>query len=115
MAMSRSLGATELTILPSMRISPSLTLSSPAIIASSVDLPQPEGPTRATNSPACASRLMPLRTSTAPKRLCSPEMVSVAMIARSLDGALGKSANEVLPAEEIDQQRRDCSDQHGAA
>ena len=49
--MSRSFGATELTILPSMRISPSLTVSSPAIMASSVDLPQPEGPTSATNSP----------------------------------------------------------------
>ena len=81
MAMSRSFGATELTSLPSMRISPSLTLSSPAIIASSVDLPQPEGPTSATNSPVSASRSMPLRTSTEPKRLWSREMVSVAMIA----------------------------------
>ena len=51
MAMSRSFGATELTSLPSMRISPSLTVSSPAIMASRVDLPQPDGPTSATNSP----------------------------------------------------------------
>ena len=69
MAMSRSFGATELTSLPSMRISPSLTLSSPAIMASSVDLPQPDGPTRAMNSPVRASRSMPLSTSTAPNRL----------------------------------------------
>ena len=81
MAMSRSFGATELTILPSMRISPSLALSSPAIMASSVDLPQPDGPTSAMNSPVCASRSIPLRTSTEPKRLWSRETVSVAMIA----------------------------------
>ena len=54
MAMSRSFGATELTSVPSMRISPSLTLSRPAIMASSVDLPQPDGPTRAMNSPVCS-------------------------------------------------------------
>src|SRR5271163_3858397 len=115
MAMSRSFGATELTILPSMRISPSLTLSSPAIMARSVDLPQPEGPTSATNSPVCASRSMPLRTSTEPKRLVSRETVSVAMIARSLDGALGEPANEILAAEQIDQERRNGADQHGGA
>src|SRR5580658_111955 len=113
--MSRSFGATELTILPSMRISPSLTLSSPAIIASSVDLPQPDGPTSAINSPVCASRSMPLRTSTEPKRLCSREMVSVAIVVRSFDRALGEAANEIPSAEEIDQKRRDGADEHGAA
>src|SRR6516164_2754519 len=113
--MSRSFGATEFTILPSMRISPSLTLSNPAIMASNVDLPQPEGPTSAINSPVCASRSIPLRTSTEPKRLCSREMVSVAMDALSFDGALGQAADEILSAEEIDQERRDGADQHGAA
>ena len=34
-----------------MQISPEVTLSSPAIIASRVDLPQPDGPTSAMNSP----------------------------------------------------------------
>src|SRR6516162_4335758 len=104
--MSRSLGATELTILPSMRISPSLMLSRPAIIASSVDLPQPDGPTSAMNSPVWASRLIPLRTSTEPKRLWSREIVSVAMIVRSFDGALGEPTHKVLAAEEVDQERR---------
>src|SRR5208337_166440 len=115
MAMSRSLGATELTILPSMRISPSLTLSSPAIMARSVDLPQPEGPTSATNSPVCASRSMPLRTSTGPNRLCNREMVNVAIVVRSFDRALSEAANEILAAEEIDQERRHRADQHCAA
>src|SRR5580704_11134462 len=115
MAMSRSFGATELTILPSMRISPSLTLSSPAIMARSVDLPQPEGPTSATNSPVFASRSMPLRTSTEPKRLWSLETVSVAMIALSLDGALREPADEILAAEQVDQERRNGADHHRRA
>src|SRR6204780_695845 len=115
MAMSRSFGAAELTTLPSMRISPSLTLSSPAIMARSVDLPQPEGPTSATNSPVFASRSMPLRTSTEPKRLWSRETVSVAMIALSLDRALREPADEILAAEQIDQERRNCADHHRRA
>src|SRR6516165_1260029 len=115
MAMSRSFGATELTSVPSMRISPSLMLSSPAIMANNVDLPQPDGPTRAMNSPVCASRSMPFRTWTGPKRLCSREIVSVAMMALLFDGALGQPANEILAAEEVDEQRRDGADQHRGA
>src|SRR5580700_6873930 len=115
MAMSRSFGATALTILPSIRISPSLAVSSPAIIASSVDLPQPDGPTSAMNSPVRASRSMPFRTSTEPKRLKSRETLSVAMLVPSFDGALGEAANEILAPEEIDQERRHRADQHGAA
>src|SRR6202034_2412371 len=112
MAMSRSFGATELTTLPSMRISPSLALSNPAIMANSVDLPQPDGPTSAMNSPVFASRSMPLRTSTEPKRLVRRETVRVAMIAFSLDGALGQPANEILAAEQVDQEGGDGADHH---
>src|ERR1700733_1658845 len=115
MAMSRSLSATEFTRVPSMRISPSLTLSSPAIMARSVDLPQPDGPTSAMNSPVRASRSIPFSTSTGPNRLCSPEMVSVAIVARSFDRAVGQAANEIFAAEEIDQERRYGADQYGAA
>ena len=43
--MSRSFGGTSLTTSPPMRISPPVISSSPAIMRSSVDLPQPEGPT----------------------------------------------------------------------
>src|ERR1700743_3545652 len=115
MAMSRSFGATELTIRPSIRISPSLALSRPAMMARSVDLPQPDGPTSAMNSPVCASRLIPLRTSTEPKRLVSRETVSVAIVARSFDGALRQSANEILAAEQIDHERRNGADDHRCA
>ena len=56
MAMPRSAGATSLTSLPSMARSPAVMSSSPAIIRSSVDLPQPEGPTNTTNSPSLMSQ-----------------------------------------------------------
>src|SRR6185437_7736099 len=39
-----------------MRISPSVTSSRPAAIRRSVDLPQPEGPTKTTNSPSAMSK-----------------------------------------------------------
>ena len=42
----------SLTTRPPMRISPAVMSSSPAIMRSSVDLPQPDGPTRTTNSPS---------------------------------------------------------------
>ena len=46
-------GRTRLvTSLPSMAISPDVGRSSPAMVRSSVDLPQPEGPTKTTNSPS---------------------------------------------------------------
>ena len=45
MAMSRSFGGTLLTTRPPIAISPPVMFSSPAIMRSSVDLPQPEGPT----------------------------------------------------------------------
>ena len=68
--MSRSLGDLSLTTWPPMRSSPELMSSSPAIMLSVVDFPQPEGPTRMMNSPSAMSRLMS-STATAPsgKRL----------------------------------------------
>src|SRR4051794_2615390 len=113
--MSRSFGATALTSRSSMRISPSLTVSSPAIIASNVDFPQPDGPTSATNSPSPASRSMPFSTSTAPKRLRSRAILKVAMPAFSFDRALRHPAHEIFAAEEIDQQRRHRGDDHCGA
>ena len=63
MAMPRLTGGRSLTRLPSMMMSPEVTSSRPAIIRSNVDLPQPEGPTKTTNSPLRTSSSMPLRTS----------------------------------------------------
>ncbi len=79
MAMSRSIGATSLTTRPPMLISPELTVSSPAIIARRVDLPQPDGPTRTTNSPGSTSRSMSFSTSSGPNRLLTLRMLSDAI------------------------------------
>src|SRR5215217_1466649 len=57
MATSRSFGESWLTSRPPMRSSPSVMSSSPAIMFKHVDLPEPEGPTRMTNSPSAMSRL----------------------------------------------------------
>ena len=55
--MSRSRGARFVTSRSPIQISPAVTSSSPAIIRSSVDLPQPEGPTSTMNSPLAIVRL----------------------------------------------------------
>ena len=54
--MSRSGGSSVVTSSSPIRIRPWVTVSSPAIIRSSVDLPQPEGPTRTMNSPSATSQ-----------------------------------------------------------
>src|ERR1700716_1471878 len=68
--MSRSLGDFWFTTFPPMRSSPEVMSSRPAIMFSVVDFPQPDGPTRMTNSPSAMSMLN-LSTASAPsgKRL----------------------------------------------
>ena len=51
------------TIWPSIRSSPEVMSSRPAIIRSAVDLPQPDGPTRIMNSPSLTSRFICLTAS----------------------------------------------------
>ena len=62
MAMSRSAGSRLFTTRPPMLMVPSVISSSPATMRSSVDLPQPEGPTMTTNSPSFTSALTPWMT-----------------------------------------------------
>jgi hypothetical protein len=64
--MSRSAGSRLFTTLSSMTISPPVTVSRPATIRISVDLPQPEGPTMTMNSPSLTSMSMPWMTGTLP-------------------------------------------------
>src|SRR5215216_3770868 len=70
----RSRGSRSLTTRPSMRISPAVGSSKPAIIRRVVVFPQPEGPTSTTNSPSSIARLMLLTAATEPnvlRRFCS--------------------------------------------
>ena len=61
--MSRSLGDLLFTTWPPMSSSPEVMSSRPAIMLSVVDFPQPDGPTRMTNSPSAMSRLKSLTAS----------------------------------------------------
>src|SRR5919109_4522541 len=67
MAMPRFAGGTALTSVSSILTLPEVASSSPAMTRSKVDFPQPEGPTKTTNSPSFTSRSMPFSTSTLPK------------------------------------------------
>ncbi|MNL65585.1 hypothetical protein D3C87_1899340 [compost metagenome] len=55
MLVGRRFGGVPITDCPSMRISPVLGVSNPAIERSSVVLPQPDGPSSEKNSPAAMS------------------------------------------------------------
>src|SRR5688572_20602020 len=60
------------TSTPSIRIAPRSGRSNPARMFSKVDLPQPEGPTIATNSPSRTSKLTPSTTDSVPNPLLTP-------------------------------------------
>src|SRR5439155_712567 len=72
MAMSRSLGRSAFTTRAPLAISPGLISWWPAILRSSVDLPQPEGPTSTQNSPSAMEMSTPCTTSVEPKDLRTP-------------------------------------------
>src|SRR5438105_985761 len=57
MPMLRWFGFSRVTSLPPIRICPEVGSSKPAIMRSTVVLPQPDGPRKDTNSPAPTSRL----------------------------------------------------------
>ena len=61
-------------------IAPPVTLSSPATILSSVDLPQPDGPTSTTNCPSAMSTLTPCRTGTAPNAFDTLRIATCAIV-----------------------------------
>ncbi|MNT61952.1 hypothetical protein D3C72_1996300 [compost metagenome] len=69
MAMPRLAGGTSLTNSPSIAIRPAVISSRPQMRRSSVDFPQPDGPTKATNSPFSTVRSMPFSTFADPNDL----------------------------------------------
>ena len=91
MAMPRLAGGVVFTVSPAILISPALASSSPAMMRNSVDFPQPEGPTKITNSPSSTDRSMPCSTSVEPKVFLIFES-SRAVIGRILSYALSPLA-----------------------
>jgi len=61
---------------PSSRTDPSSGISSPAMARSSVVLPEPEGPSRARNSPGSARSETPFSAGKRPKRFLTPSTCS---------------------------------------
>src|SRR5512134_220282 len=119
--MSRSFGATWFTTRLPIAISPSVISSSPAIIRSRVDLPQPDGPTSTQNSPSSILMSTPCTTSVVPKDFLTLERVTEAMVFSSglcgdrqaggpdrFEGLVGE--DELLVAERFRLRRRAALD-----
>src|SRR5438445_6209417 len=119
MAMSRSLGATSLTTRPPISTIPAVGRSRPATMLSSVDLPQPEGPTSTVNSPLSMSRSIPFNTSRLAYRFDRARMLNAAIrtpsSTPSLHGPRSEASQEIPSAEQIHQQCRQGCDQHRRA
>src|SRR5271154_3835918 len=89
-----------------MRMSPEVTSSRPAMSLNSVDLPQPDGPTKTTNSPSAISRLASRITSTTPKVFESASIVRRAMamgVQVSFDAGRGDAGGDVALQEDESQ------------
>src|ERR1700678_125203 len=86
-----------------MRISPEVIDSRPAMVLSSVDLPQPDGPTSTRKPPLSRVRSMPLRISSAPKRLRKP-LISRKAMGSTFHRAGHETAHEVAAGEDVDDQ-----------
>src|SRR5437016_8049463 len=107
--MSRSFGLTRLTTVPPIAISPAEISSRPAIMRSSVDLPQPDGPTSTQNSPFAMSMSTPRITCVDPNHFSTAAIVTAAIQFPSgirswrtrsyCDGIVGTSTAE--PAHDI--------------
>src|SRR3954453_1522573 len=123
MARLRSRGARSLTFLPPMIMSPDVMSSSPTIIRSSVDFPQPDGPTRIMNSPSAMSRLTSL-TARKPSPYCltmctisieaiggRPSLSRWVGAGSALDRAVGQAGDDA-PLEEQDQHDDGDRDDH---
>src|SRR6187402_3466006 len=117
--MSRSLDSISLTTWPSIEIVPPLISSRPASIRSRVDLPQPEGPTRTTNSPSAMSKPMPWITRMLPNDFSMLRNATDAMSGRfrcrrsGLDRARGQAGNHVALEGVVDRRRRQGVDETG--
>src|SRR3981189_188737 len=109
MEMWRSMGGTPLTIVSSIRMSPEVMASRPAIMRKVVVLPQPEGPTKTTNSLSWICRSTSFTTWVRRNFLLS---LRTRPSARTLSFAgAGKAGNIVFDKERIDDRHRDRAQQ----
>src|ERR1700710_1218464 len=95
---------------PSRCSVPEVVPSNPAINRSKVDLPQPEGPTKTTNSPLLISRSMPLIVRTGPNSLTMFLSSRNAISCSLFHCAEGQALDELLLAEPAENDDR-CNGQ----
>src|SRR5579872_6804647 len=107
--MPRLLGSCCVTSTPPISTVPPSMSSRPAMAFRSVDLPQPEGPSRTVNSPDSTARSMSFNTRSRPKDFDNPLTETADML--TLYRAGGDAAHEIAAGGEIDQQRRECRQQ----
>ncbi len=79
MPVGRFSGGSRVTSSPSMVMTPLVGVSKPPIIRSSVDLPEPEGPSRQTSSPSATVRSKLSTARMVPKALVTSRMSRTAM------------------------------------
>src|SRR5512138_1798273 len=95
---------------PSTLTSPRSGFSKPASTPSSVDLPQPDGPMMATNSPSPTEKLMSSRTASGPRRVWNVlEMPRTSILGLIPPANLVES---LQPAHEAVEQKADHPDRH---
>src|SRR5437879_2315405 len=113
MAMSRLPGGKSFTTRPPILMVPLVGKSSPATMRNVVVLPQPDGPSRLTNSPSAISRSRSRTAASAPNSLQSLLMETPA-IGLAFDSAGGETAGHVaLQEDEDDDQRQAHHDRGG--
>src|SRR5690606_15458003 len=102
--MSRFDGCRSLTRRPPILISPDVIGSSPAMVLSSVDLPQPDGPTSTRKPPSSISSVTPFRMRVAPKDF-SRFWICRNDIGLTLDRAGHQAAHEIASGDNVDDER----------
>src|SRR5262245_31838104 len=107
--MPRSFGVISFTRAPPIIRSPDVMSSSPAMRRRSVDLPQPEGPTKTTKSLSAISRSTPWIVSIRPNALRMSLSITSAMIL-PLDGAGGQARHDLSLEDEHENDERQRDD-----
>src|SRR5688572_33346762 len=102
MPTSRFHGGMPVTSRPAMRMRPDWASAKPAISRSSVDFPDPEGPSRAKNSPGSTVTLTSRRTGVAPYERWMPDTSTRTL---SIGPQRGEQAVRCIGADHHDRDR----------
>ena len=94
-------------------MSPDVMSSSPTIIRSRVDFPQPEGPTRIMNSPSATSMLTSLTAGKPSPYFLTMFFISMVAMRSTLHCAGGQAGDDLALEEQDEDDDRDRGDDGG--